>query len=383
MSINSHIQDSKYGLKASVIQKDGIKGLHVITQDYKEYKNKSVFFFNDIYGSNMNQDFATDTVASTENVHNGEDNTYWTATTISGNTQDFDFSSTDIAHTGAQSIDCTASEGGDQFQLENDTLINPYKYNRLVGWIYVTGLWGLTDDGLEIILYNTVTGITVSSNPVDLDDYIDGTNTDTWQRFSISMEDFGIITNDYNALRCTVLEGGDPPNFYLDDIQLEELATEEAIFSIEPPRGKWWHITGLGFGLAAPYDSTLADASMPNIPYTGLLGVTLTNGITYQRQENGEVAFSFIMTDLIDILNQHNAIITSQGYDGNNTWIKVDVTFRYPFVLKSEYSDYISFNASDNLSGLNYFRAVADIREEARDANGYDPNGVIKRNVKI
>jgi len=61
----------------------------------------------------------------------------------------------------------------------------------------------------------------------------------------------------------------------------------------------------------------------------------------------------------------------------------VDVTFRYPFILKSEYNDYISFNVSDNLSGLNYFRAVADIREEARDTNGYDPNGVINQNVKI
>ena len=331
----------------------------------------------------MNQDFATDVVESTEYVHNGEDNTYWTATILESNQNDFDFSSTDIAHTGTQSIDCTASEGGDQFQLANDTLINPYQYDRLVGWIYVTGLWGLPGDGLEITLYNTNTGTVVSSNTVDLDDYIDGTDTNTWQRFSISMTDFGVITDEYNAMRFTVLEGGDPPNFYLDDIQLEKLATEEAIFSIEPPRGKWWHVVGLGFGLAAPYDSTLADASMPNIPYNGLLGITLTKGITYQRQENGEVAFSFIMTDLIDILNQHNAIITSQGYDGNNTWIKVDVTFRYPFILKSEYNDYISFNVSDNLSGLNYFRAVADIREEARDTNGYDPNGVINQNVKI
>lgn len=383
MSINSNIQDPNNGIQASVIKKDGIRGLHVISQDYKDYINRSVFFHNNTYGSNLNQDFKTDAVESTENIHNGGDNTYWTPTTISGNPQDFDFTSTDVAHTGTQSIDCTASEGGDQFQLANDTLIDGYKYDRFVGWIYVTGLWGLPDDGLEITLYNTTTGTTVSSNSVDLDDYIDGTNTDTWQRFSISITDFGVISDDYDAMRFTVLSEGDPPNFYLDDLQLEELATDEAIFSIEPPRGKWWHITGIGIGLAAPYDSTLADASMPNIPYTGLLGVTLTNGITYQRQENGEIGFSFIMTDLMDILNQYNAIITSQGYDGVNTWIKVDVTFRYPFVLKSEYEDYISFNISDNLSSINYFRVVADIREETRNENGYDPNSIVNQNIRL
>jgi hypothetical protein len=58
---------------------------------------------------------------------------------------------------------------------------------------------------------------------------------------------------------------------------------------------------------------------MPNIPYNGLLGTEMTNGITYQRKEEGEVQFSINVNHLIDILNHFNTSITSQGYDGNYT----------------------------------------------------------------
>lgn len=364
MSVITHISDIESGLPASVLQRDGTNRIQVLTEPYRKFTNKSTFFVNEFYGSNMNINGSD--VDTIENIHNGEDDTYWTATTIVGNAADFDFSSTDVAHTGTQSIDCTNSEGGDTFQLANDTFLSSGFYDLFVGWIYITGLWGLPDDGLEIILYNTDAGVQVSENSVDLDDYIDGDNTGVWQQFSIPMSDFGVVSDDFDAMRFTILEDGDPPNFYLDDLQLQALAGESAIFSIEPPTGVWWHVYGIGIVIVSSYTSTLADSSMPNIPYNGLLGTEMTNGITYQRKEEGEVQFSINVNHLIEILNHFNTSITSQGYDGNYTWIKIDAEFNPPFVLKSELEDYIRFIINDNLAGLEYFKASAALGEENR-----------------
>jgi hypothetical protein len=44
--------------------------------------------------------------------------------------------------------------------------------------------------------------------------------------------------------------------------------------------------------------------------------------------------------------------------------------FRFPYILKPEFEDFISFNANDDLSGLEYFRVIADIREENRKSDG-------------
>ncbi len=377
MSLDSYIKDPYDGTHATLVQQEGQNCLNVVTQEYKRYLNKSEYFINPTYGINMNQDF--NQIASTENVHNGNDNTYWTATTTVGVANDFDFSSTDIAHTGAQSIDCTGSEGGDQFQLTSDTIISAIKYDRLTGWIYVTSAWGLPGDGLEIILYNTNTELQVSQNSVDLDNYINGGNTGVWQFFNIPFTDFGLITDDFDAIRCTILEDDAPPNFYLDDLVLEELADEPAIFTIEPSKGRWWYVKGLGIIIASSYNSTLTDASMPKIPYNGFLGVSLTNGINYQRQEEGEIIFSIIVKDMIDILNQYNAVISNYGYDGNYTWVKIDVTFGTPFILKPEFGDYVSMNFSDDLSGLQLMRVVAAVAEEKRTSSGiYDRNGLLR-----
>lgn len=367
MALNSVISDSLNKNQANVISKDGLEGLHVITNNLKDYKNLTSFFTNDEFGSNINQNFATSVVA--ENIHNGEDNIYWTASTIIGNAADFDFSSTDQANSGLQSIDCTNCEGGDQFQLLNDSFLNSSDYDFFTGWIYVDGLWGLPDDGAEIVFYNTNTGLIVSGNPIDLDDYIDGTNTGVWQRFNIPLEDFGNFSDEFDAIRITILEDGSPPNFYLDDIALETQTTN-TIFSLNPSKNAWWHINGIGLAFVAAYNSTLADASMPNIPYNGLLGIELNNGITYRRIQNNETVFNFNITNLIDILNLYNAKITSHGFDGTNTFLKIDIKFEQPIVLKPESEDNISFIFADDLSSLLYFKIMADISAEPRTATG-------------
>lgn len=372
MAVNAHIigKDKK---QADIIEKDGKRGIYVVSNDLKNLKNRSSFFVNPSYGSNMNRDFSI--VQTAENVHNGNDNTYWTATIITGQPSDFNFSSITQAHTGTQSINCVPSEAGDSFQLEDEAVLHSGgDYNRFIGWVYVDGNWVNRNSNVYIILYNTNLGLQVSSETVNLDNYVDGSNVGEWQRFNIPMTDFGNISDDFNAIRFTIGTSISVPDFYLDDLVLEDLGANNNIFSIKPPVGKWWYVDGIAIAIVSSYNSSLTDSSVPNIPYNGLLGVPLLNGIQYQRVENGETQFTFSINNLIDIVNQYNGVITNSGYDGNYTWIKVDIGFKYPFLLKSETEDHVSFTLSDDLSGLQYFRTVASIGEENRNLNidGYE-----------
>jgi hypothetical protein len=52
------------------------------------------------------------------------------------------------------------------------------------------------------------------------------------------MTDFGIFSDNFDAMRFTILEDDAPPNFYLDALKLETLSSEPAIFAITPPRDK-------------------------------------------------------------------------------------------------------------------------------------------------
>ncbi len=364
MSINSILYDPSSAKQATIETKENRNGVHVLTQEYKEYLNKKVFFTNPTYGQNMNQDFSQ--VDDTEWVHDGNDNTYWTATTIVGSPNDFDFSSTDQAHTGNQSISCVNAEDGDIFQLENDTLLSGSDYNRFVGWIYVDSEWEDGRDGVLIRIWNTNLDMQVSEFSVNLDNYINAGNVDEWQKFNIPFEEFGTLSDDYDAMRFEIVGFNDPPNFYLDDMRLEYVAGGIARFSISPPIGTWWHVNGISIALAAPYNSTLTDGTVPNIPYNGLLGVQLVDGITYIRTFEGEIIFSYVVTDLIEVLNLFNTRVTNVGYDGNYTWITVDIELSNPHTIKSEYEDHFSFTFGDDLNSFAYFRISAEISEERR-----------------
>ncbi|WP_292484653.1 hypothetical protein [Methanohalobium sp.] len=58
MSINSILYDPSSAKQATIETKENRNGVHVLTQEYKEYLNKKVFFTNPTYGQNMNQDFS-------------------------------------------------------------------------------------------------------------------------------------------------------------------------------------------------------------------------------------------------------------------------------------------------------------------------------------
>lgn len=322
-------------------------------------------FVNSTYGENMNQDFSGG-VDSTENVHNGNDAVYWTGSIIIGHPSSIDFSDTAQSHSGAQSIGTsTKLSDGDVFQLLSATEISNTLYDRFSGWIYVDSGWIGSGDDVEFYLYNTTAGTKVSEKSVYLSEYIVGSNTGIWQVFNISMTSFGTISQDYDAIRFKVYADGDVPQFYLDDLKLEELSAGGVFeYTIHPPQPKWWYVDGLQFVMASTYTATAADSTMPKIPYSGILGSSLTNGITYQRKQDREVKLTALLNDFIDFLEQPGTEVVSNGYDGTYTWVIIRAVFdKYPLLLKSDYEDKLSFVISDDLSSLTRFRVFADIRE--------------------
>ena len=69
---------------------------------------------------------------------------------------------------------------------------------------------------------------------------------------------------------------------------------------------------------------------------------------------------------LMDLLQQPNTKIISNGFDGTDTFITLEVRNAEPLLLKPEDEDELSFTVSDDLSGLLHLRIAAGCRLERR-----------------
>lgn len=329
----------------------GKNGLIVDTRPLKTFDNTLQFFTNNLFGKNL----AQNALPSGDNIKvwNGVD-TLWTPSTLIGNVTDFDFDSTDQAQTGTISIDCTNSEGGDTFQLETTDIIS--NFGSLTGYVYVTEGWNDPNDGVNIVLWNTNTGLQASENSVDLDDYIDGTNTGIWQKFTIPYNEFGII-DDFNAIRFTILQGNTPPHFYIDNITLESFANGGPyVYEISPSKETWLYVNTITFTYVGEYDSTILNSTLPNIPYNSFFNVPkLDTGLVYQRIQNGEIILTSVIKRHIDIMTFGRSQIMGSGFDGTYSWVSIEVKTSAPIILKDENSDKMQFIISDDLSLLEEF----------------------------
>ena len=98
---------------ACVIGREEYAGLVVYTDDLLLKKSQKVPFLNDDYGSSLNQNASAG--GTPENVHDGEDNTYWTFSDIVGSSSDNN--STEQASAGAQSLKWDNMSIGDIIQV--------------------------------------------------------------------------------------------------------------------------------------------------------------------------------------------------------------------------------------------------------------------------
>ncbi len=370
MGIKNYITDPKNKKNAHIIthnDKDSNNALVTATHPLKIYENSIKFFIDTNFGIDMNIGIA---IENTEYIHNGTDNVYWSATIISGAKWTVD--STDQNHTavGSRSIKSDSGAISDTLQIAIGSSVILTNYNFITMWIYVDKDWAVGDN-ITIYGWDTGTGIIVG-NSVNLEDYFSWGTFGSWQKLIIPLNNMNLTGEALDSIRIEIAaKDGKSPKFYMDDIQFEGLSSTAQFgsFIVEPESGTWLHIKDINIFMADDdYDSTEADSTVPKISYKTLLGVSaLSSGIIYRREQNEIIEFSYSIKQLSDFFILPGTELVSYGSDGaTNTWILIRVIITEPIILKSENKDKLSIIISEDLSGLDVFRASAGCKEEQR-----------------
>jgi hypothetical protein len=365
MSIKSVITNSNSKLQASVVETDNHHGsLVVSTIALKTYTNTLRYFINSDYGADLNQNAASG--GTPELVHNGIDDILWTASDIVGGAKTT-FDSLAQAHTGTHSILVNNSPLNDVFQLSKGSDLDCTGYVSISMYIYVDKDWKAGDN---ISLYGWDTGANAQiGTAVDLSDYFSYNSYGSWHKLTIPLTDMGDLyaSTTLDALRIRIAAvDGKSPVFYIDDIEFEETGTPIK-FSLKPDKGTWLHVNSFQILIADAYAATLADNSMPSIPYNGFFGVSkLDTGIIYRRVTNDEIISSATIQQFLDFMLFSNAKVTGYGSDGTNSWVSVNMQFTEPVILKEEDEDEMSLTVNDDLSGLLVLRVGAGSKIEYR-----------------
>jgi hypothetical protein len=120
MAVKGNISDPQTGQEAQVHKPKNLGflnpgGLVVYSEPRKVFVPEIRFFAAASGAIDMNIDPTGS--GTDENIHNGLDNTYWTASNLVG--ANFVFNSTDQANGGTQSIDATATVNNDAALFED------------------------------------------------------------------------------------------------------------------------------------------------------------------------------------------------------------------------------------------------------------------------
>jgi len=361
MGIKAQIVDPSTGLKAEVVDEGEKNALVVATRPLKTRTNQLKFFTNPDNGSNMNIDASAG--GTPEQVHNGLDDVLWTGSQIRGST---DFSDGYINHTsgGSDSVGLDGWIEGAICQFAKGSSLDLSNYVSLTVWVYVRRFW---NDGDSFSVYGWDTGTNSQvGDKVFFEDYFDGNDSGVWQKMVIPLTDMGLASETIDALRMEYESHvGSEADLYVDDIQFEETGTPTE-YLLEPEVGTWLYVDNLKISVANNVDTTLLNASMPNLSYDDLLGETLVTGLVYQQVQDEEVVSTVVYKDLMNVLQLPRVNIRDVGCDGTNTYLTIDVTNNEAVVLKSEDNDRLRFVISDDLSGLLHLRVSAGCREEVR-----------------
>ena len=358
MSLKSLIVDPRTGKQAFVEE----NALVVATRPLKSFYNKIEFFTNPIYGYNMN--VVGGFSGTPEPIHNGIDNVYWTASAISGT---WVFDSVTQAHSGTRSVDATATMNDDIAQFAKGVSIDLTGYVAITGWVYLSFWDDKVVKKIEVWGWDTAASLMVGS-VVDLWNYVDIRLIGSWQKFTIPLSAMSLVGETIDALRFKTVDlgAGQPPNYYLDDVQFEELGNLVE-FSVKPDLGTWLHVHSLSMLFVDAYSTTLADATMPYLSYDKLLGLSsLVNGLLYQGIMGGQVRLTFPFRNLGDFLSFPGFRISNFGSDGTNTFLSLFIDLVEPVVLQSEFEDRLFFTAADDLSGLLKLTISAACKAEVR-----------------
>ena len=337
--------------------------LKVATIGYDDFIPAARFFQNDTFGIDINRNFSNvDTTNANELIHNGTDDIAWTGSAISG---DWDFASTDNPDTGLKNIEIIGGIVGNTAQIARGLSVTMVNHTGFTGRIYLTDL-GHPLAELDFYAWDTASGTVVGST-VNLYDYINVLDLLVYQTFSIPLTDMGLVGATFDAVRFQIVERP-AAIFDLDNIYLTDptggSGVGTTVYHLTPNLGRSLHLDGFIINMADTYAGTVANGTMPNIPYNGFLGEPeLESPIVYQVRDYDRVTFAAAFSKLIDFMQFASPEIRFAGSDGINTWVTLYVGLKAPIVLHDNLKQSITLTLSSDLSGLDFFRFSADCRE--------------------
>ena len=352
--IRSEIYDGRNGLTAEISKENGDPaGMVVYTRPIHTLDSTVKFATNELFGFNLNQN--AEFSGTPLGVHNGTDNSYWTASALSGS---WVFDSTDQAKDGTKSIDATGTTNNNEALLSN-SLTDLGDYTALTGWIYVEQ-WSDRGSLKEIELEFRNNGSLVG-NSINISTYINEFDLGVWQKFTIPLLDFSASSEDVNQMRVRTRDqgGGPPPDYYLDLIQLEE-SGKPIDFSVLPD-SQYGFIDSITVVIASNSGSDVLNGTMNGLSYDSFMGVTLTNGITVRSVRNGIEKFTSTIKTIGDLLQ--GQVITNSCSDGTNTFVTTSIKFDPPLPFNKKTQDSFTVTVNDDLSDLLRLRYLMRIYE--------------------
>lgn len=309
---------------------------------------------NDVNGAQMAVD-GTATPTVTENIHNGNDNAYWTGNNLSGGA--FNFSSTFSAAgwpvDGTQSIDGTATNNSSEARIDKGSTLDLTPYTALRGSIYISS-WPTNGTKQVLVGFQDAANNDLGVR-VDIGAYVDTTLFNARQDFTIPLSDMGVDGLTIQSLMLDPVDvgAGQAPSFYLDVLRLQD-AGDGYEYLIEPDIGTDLLVSKISVQFEDVYVNAGQQGSFGK---SGFLGVsTLANGILLGATANGApiAGRSALVNDLRDWMQFPQVGSVFSGSDGTNTWVNFILDFNGDggVPLRSSMREGLTFRISDDLSGL-------------------------------
>jgi len=367
MPVHSIIKDAATNMTAQVDSPDGEKsGVVVVTRPLKTLTSTIKFFSNDTYGIDMAQDGSLG--GADENVHDGLDNVYWTASSIIG--IKFDFNDNTVFHDTANSVSSTNAAVNATMQFAKGGNLDVSGYVAIEFWIYVASNWSAGD---SISIYGFDIGVGQVGNAVYLEDYFTYGVFGTWHKVTIPLVDMGLATGIIDALRISIVtKEVQSPTFYIDELKFKQTG-DSVVFTVKPDIGTWLHVKSIMVTIVddltgiviVPSDAH--NATMPGLAYDRMLGANaLASGLTYQRIQAGETVAAYTSHQLSDWMQFPNARLEAAVSDGANTMVNINTAFSTPEILRAEDDDVLRMLVQDDLTGITMIRMACGCMVEQR-----------------
>jgi len=331
------------------------QALVVATRPLKTYTSEIQFLRSDEGSIDMNVN-GSPSGTTVETLY--DENTEWAAANVISN--DFVFDDAGPAGSGPYSgsvcIDATTTSNNDTMELSYGGDFDLTPYSNLTGWIYLTG-W--SSGGTKEVDFLAYYGGSPLGVAVDIGTYIDTNLLGVWQQFVVPLSDMGLVDATIDSMRVFTVDigTGPPPNYWLDLIEFVQPSGDGTQqFFVRPDTAEWIYIDKIHVFFATG-NSVNVDGSNNIIPYDSLLGVDITNGILYQRVEDGVITTIDVVRTMGDILQNPSASLGEYGGDGTNTWLTANYVFAEPLVLKWETADSLRVLINDDLTEFDTFRA--------------------------